>query len=110
MSKSKTMSPRKRGREFWIEQLRASERSGLSLHAFAQSQGLNAHTAYQWRKRLGGESRSAATQRWARVQVEPAQRSGARYRVQLPNGIAVEISGTLDEDELGRVLRVVAGR
>lgn len=115
MSKDNEAAHTKRGRQFWIEQLQAFERSGAgqSLRAYAQSQGLNEHTAYGWRKRLRGEAEcdaGAGTQRWTRVPIEPQKRSSAHYRVELPNGIAVEVGGAIDEDELGRVLRVVSGR
>jgi transposase-like protein len=113
VSKIKSRTAARQGREFWLAQLQACERAGQTVRAYAHEQGLNEHTAYTWRKRLRAEGSlgGRTVRRWARVQVvEPAVSASTRYRVQLPNGMAVEFGGAIDEEELGRVLRVVAGR
>ena len=112
MKNGSTTSPAQRGREFWLEQLRACEAAALTIQAYAKSKGLNAHTAYTWRRRLRAEGvfENTDARRWARVQIEPSAPRSVRYRVELPNGWAIELGGGFEEAELARLLRMVGER
>lgn len=115
MKKDNAAHRARRGREFWLEQLQACERAGLTVRAFAQEHGLNEHTAYNWRKVLRAEgalpdgetSDTSDGSPWARVEIAPV--TTARYRLELPNGVALELAGGFDDGELARLLRVAGG-
>ncbi len=102
---------------YWLGQLGACEKSGLTSKAYARKHRLSIHALYQARKRLrslgalaaGVERAAKAGPRrssgFARVEVSAAPRP--RYRVRLPNGALVEWEGASGPD-LALVLGAVS--
>jgi hypothetical protein len=92
------------------------ERSGLSMKAFAAREGISYTTMQYWRRRLGGGRKKAADRQKAvvlsPVRVVPdapvtAERKG--FEVWLSNGVSLEVPPGFDEDELRRLVGVLAG-
>lgn len=94
-------------RSFWLEHVRACEAGGTSVVAYARAHGVNARGLYRWRSRFRREdAHSAVAGRWVRT-VAPRPRP-AMVRVNLPNGVSVDLAGLGDESELSVVLRAAA--
>jgi hypothetical protein len=89
---------------FWLDHEAAVEASGQTAKAYAAEQGLSLHALYQARKRLRtlgflppGRPRTAGPKPKARafskVELLAPRRSGADFRLGLPNGLTFEWSG-----------------
>ena len=94
---------------YWLEQIQACEASGKTVAAYAAAHGLNPQAMYAGKKALvnkGVLPRSSAS-RFQRAEVIDAG-SVCAWRIQLPNGVAVDFSGTVDGVALATVLTVAA--
>jgi hypothetical protein len=49
------MAYERRGRDFWSRHLGAQERSGLSMRAYCEEQGLSMSTFQLWKRRIRSE-------------------------------------------------------
>lgn len=91
---------------YWLNHLRACEQAGQGMKAYALSQGLNIKTLYTWKKTL---VKKGVLPRTRPVRFQKAQIMGAvttsEWRIQLPNGVAVAFSGSVDAGTLGTVLK-----
>ena len=94
-----------------LEALGAFERSGLSLQAFAEREGVSAVRLGRWRRRLEAELGSApafvevaaGSQRFGESATEPA----STFEVVLDSGRRVRVPVGFDEAALHRLLVVL---
>jgi hypothetical protein len=94
---------------YWLNHVRACEASGKRITEYATEQGLGVRAMYDGKRALvkkGVLPRTHAT-RFQRAQVVgPVM--GSEWRIQLPNGVSVAFSGSVDAGSLTTVLRAVA--
>jgi hypothetical protein len=94
---------------YWLKHIRACEASGKRITAYATEHGLGVRAMYDGKRALvkkGVLPRTHAIRfQRARV-VDPVVSS--EWRIQLPNGVSVEFSGTVDGGALSSVLSTVA--
>jgi hypothetical protein len=93
----------------WLGRVQACAASGMSVAAYASEQGYPVRAMYDAKKvlvRKGVLPRTRRT-RFQRVQTE-AVTVGGEWRIQLPNGVSVDFSGTVDAGSLSTVLNTVA--
>lgn len=83
--------------------LSALARSGLSPHAFAQRQGLDAQRLYFWQRRVGAAAKSAS----APAFVELRPRSEAPVEIVLRSGRSLRVPASIDEEALARLVRIL---
>ena len=93
----------------WLEHLRACDASGQGIAAYAAAQGLEARAMYAGKKILVKKGVLPRTRRsrFQRVQVKDAV-PATTWRIQLPNGLSVAFSGTVDASTLRTVLTTAA--
>ena len=93
----------------WLEQIQACEASGQSVAAYASAQGYPVRAMYDAKKVLVRKGVLPRTHRarFQRVQTE-AVTIGGEWRIQLPNGVSVDFSGTIDAGALSMVLNTAA--
>ena len=94
---------------FWLERVKSCEASGKSVVAYASEHGFPVRAMYDAKKVLVRKGVLPRTQRarFQRVQTEVVT-VGGEWRIQLPNGISVDFSGTVDAGSLSTVLNTVA--
>ena len=92
----------------WLEQIQACEASGKSIVAYASEHGYPVRAMYDAKKVLvkKGVLPRRHRARFQRVQTE-AVTVGGEWRIQLPNGVSVDFSGTIDAGSLSTVLNTV---
>jgi len=93
----------------WLEHLRACETSGKGIAAYAADHGLDARAMYTGKKVLVKKGVLPRTRpsHFQRAEVrEPVH--GNVWRIQLPNGVSVIFSGTVDTTALRTVLTSAA--
>jgi hypothetical protein len=93
-----------------LERIEACEASGMRLSAYAAEQGLDVRSLYDARKVLKAKgllSGSRGRVRFQRAEVV-AEGAESRWRIRLPNGAVVEMSGVVDSGSLSTVLSAVA--
>ncbi len=93
----------------WLEHLQACKASGQGIAAYAADQGLDARALYAGKKVLVKKGVLPRTRqsRFQRVQVQGSVADNA-WRIQLPNGVSVAFSGTVDARTLSTVLTMAA--
>ena len=93
----------------WLGHLRACEASGKSFTTYAAEHGFPVRTLYDAKKTLVNKGVLPRTQqkRLQRVQTE-TESADTKWRIQLPNGVSVEFSGSVDGGSLSSVLTTVA--
>ena len=93
----------------WLEHLRACEVSGNGIAAYASEHSLDAKAMYAGKKALvkKGVLPRNDLRRFQRAQVKGPV-AGSAWRIQLPNGLSVAFSGTVDARTLSTVLRNAA--
>ena len=93
----------------WLEHLRACEASSQGIAAYASEQGLDVKAMYAGKKVLVNKGVLPRTRpsRFQRVQVKVPV-AGATWRIQLPNGLSVAFSGSVDTRTLSTVLTTAA--
>ncbi len=93
----------------WLGRLRACEASGKRFTAYAAEHGFQVRAMYDAKKILVKKGILPRTQRnrFQRVQAEVVS-VGGEWRIQLPNGVVVDFSGTVDAGSLSTVLSTVA--
>lgn len=93
----------------WLERVEACAASGMSVSAYASVHGFPVRVMYDAKKVLVRKGVLPRTRRspFQRVQTE-AISVGGEWRVQLPNGVLVEFSGTVDAGSLSTVLHTVS--
>jgi len=93
----------------WLKQIQACEASGKSVAVYAAAQGFPVRAMYDAKKVLVRKGVLPRTHcaRFQRVQTA-AVTVGGEWRIQLPNGVSVDFSGTVDAGSLSTVLNTVA--
>ena len=78
----------------WLQHLRSWERSGLSLKAYAQREGLDHRRLYRFRRLLTDKGvyreGEALSRRFVRAHVAPEREQVGLCRIRLANGCVVE--------------------
>ena len=94
---------------YWLKHIRACEASGKRITEYATDHGLGVRAMYEGKRVLvkkGVLPRTRAT-RFQRAQaVDPVM--GSEWRIQLPNGMSVAFSGSVDAATLATVLSTLA--
>jgi len=94
---------------YWLKHVRACEASGTRITEYARDHGLGVRAMYDGKRVLvkkGVLPRTRAT-RFQRAQVvDPVM--GGEWRIQLPNGVAVAFTGSIDAATLTTVLTTAA--
>ena len=93
----------------WLEHLRACEASGKGIAAYAREHSIDAKAMYAGKKVLVKKGVLSHTRghRFQRVQVKGSL-AGSTWHIQLPNGLSVAFSGTVDVRALSTVLTTAA--
>jgi hypothetical protein len=93
----------------WLEHLRACEASGKGVAEYAREHGIDAKAMYAGKKVLvkKGVLPHTRSRRFQRAQVKCPVAGGA-WRIQLPNGLSVAFSGTVDAGTLSTILTTAA--
>ncbi len=93
----------------WLEHLRACEASGKGIAAYASEHDLDVKAMYAGKKVLVNKGVLPRTRpsRFQRMQVN-APVTGSAWRIQLPNGLSVAFSGSVDARTLGTILTTAA--
>jgi hypothetical protein len=94
---------------YWLEQVEACAAAGKTIAEYALGRGIEAKAMYAGKKMLvkkGVLPRTRAP-RFQRAQVvDPVM--GGEWRIQLPNGVSVAFSGSVDAATFTTVLRAAA--
>jgi len=94
---------------YWLAHVQSCEATGKSIAEYAAEQGFTARAMYAGKKTLVKKGILPRTResRFQRAQVfsPPA---GNDWRIQLPNGVLVVFSGTVDTRTLATVLSTAA--
>ncbi len=106
VAEEKRLTERQR---YWLEQIKACEASGKSVATYAADHGVEARAMYGAKKTLVRKGVLPRTRgvRFQRVQTT-AVTVDQKWRIQLPNGVSVEFSGSVDGGSLSTVLTTAA--
>lgn len=81
----------------WLEQLRTWERSGVTLKAYAQCEGLDHRQLYRFKRLLTDKGvyceAEAASRRFVRAQFQFEGEPMSSCRIRFRNGCVVELAG-----------------
>jgi len=93
----------------WLGRIQACEASGMGVAAYAAEHDFPVRAMYDAKKVLVKKGVLPRTRRsqFQRVQTA-AVTVGGEWRIQLPNGVSVDFSGTVDAGSLSTVLNMVA--
>ena len=94
---------------YWLEHIQACEASGKTVAEYATDRGIEVKAMYAGKKVLVKKGILPRTHRsrFQRAQVT-APVSDSAWRIQLPNGLSVIFSGTVDARTLSTVLTTAA--
>lgn len=98
-SKARPRQPRiRRTAQQWQALIAEQQRSGLSVPAFSQREGLSAQTLWNWQRRLGRPNKAAGDQQgpsFIEIGGTPHRplAAGLRVRLELGGGVVLELSG-----------------
>ena len=108
MPQSQNASLTKRQR-YWLEHFRRCQSSGQTIAEYAAANGITAHSMYAIKKVLVSKGALPGTHsvEFQRAQIVDAV-DPCQWRIQMPNGVAVAFSSTVDEVTLTRVLAAAA--
>ena len=95
----------------WQQRLERFRRSGLSIPAFCDREGISTASFYSWRRRLQGDPSPAAADKPRVVPVHLVpQPAGAPLEVLLPSGLVLRLSPDHDLAWLRQVLPLLGVR
>ena len=96
--------------QYWLEHIQACEVSGKGATAYAAEHGFRVGAMYAGKKMLVRKGVLSGLQRsrFQRVQTAAAVTVDQKWRIQLPNGVSVDFSGTVDAGSLSTVLTTAA--
>ncbi len=89
----------------WRARLEARDASGLSLRAFAQREGFNAHTFWMWKKRL--RATTPATTSFASVVLDHARPQRSAFELVVGRRPVAAHSADFDEAALARLVALL---
>ncbi len=94
---------------YWLEHIKACEASGKSVSSYAAEHGFQVGAMYAGKKALVRKGVLPRTQvvRFQRAQTTVVS-SDSEWHIRLPNGVAVDFSGTVDAGALTTILNTVA--
>jgi hypothetical protein len=96
----------------WFEHLRRWERSGVTLKAYAQREGLNHRRLYRFKRILSDKGvyreGEAASPRFVRAQIHVEREAVSLCRIRFRNGSVVELGGELKGVALRELLHTVS--
>jgi hypothetical protein len=93
---------------YWLEHIQACEASGKSVTAYAAEHGFHVGAMYAGKKILVRKGVLPGTQQGRFQRVQTAVTVDNKWRIQLPNGLLVDFSGTVDAGSLSTVLTTAA--
>jgi len=100
--------PLTKRQRYWLNHLQACEASGKSIAAYAKEHGLKDKSMYTSKKALLSKGVLPSTRaRFQRVQVANPVVAN-QWLIQLPNGVSVSFSGTVDNAALASELNTAA--
>ena len=95
---------------YWLERIQACEASGKRITAYAAEHGFPVRAMYDAKKVLVRKGVLPRTQGVRFQRAETTVVSGeSEWRIQLPNGVSVDFSGTVEAGSLSTVLNAAAG-
>src|SRR5437016_13011709 len=93
-------------REFWIELIGKQKRSGQSVRAFCQGQGVSQPSFYYWRQQLGGEKKGPV--KFALVETGRSGSGADRgVELELAGGVRLHVQPGAEAATLRMVLAVL---
>ena len=94
---------------YWLEQMRACKASGKSIADYAADHGITAAAMYAGKKKLVEKGILPRTQpaRFQQAHIVDTV-CDSEWRIQLPNGISVAFTGSVDAKALSAVLSAAA--
>ena len=101
-----------RGASFWMAQIKACEKSGLSIREYCRSQGIATSTFYKWKRRLLRKSSDRANlvslpERLVKGNVQGLKDLSCAIRIHLGRGYRVEVGEGFNELALKKVISVL---
>ncbi len=94
----------------WLERVKSCEASGKSVVAYASEHGFPVRAMYDAKKVLVRKGVLPRRHRARFQRVQTAAMSVVnKWRIQFPNGVSVDFSGTVDAGSLSTVLNTVVG-
>ena len=94
--------------QYWLEHILACEDSGKSVTTYAAEHGFHVGAMYAGKKMLVRKGVLPRTRHSRFQRVQTAVTVDNRWRIQLPNGVSVDFSGTVDAGTLSTVLTTAA--
>jgi hypothetical protein len=97
--------------QYWMKHIQACDRAGQTSVDYAREHGLNVKSLYSSRKALAqkGELPRLQPPRFQKAEVAGGHpHRDSQWRIQLPNGVAVEFGGQVDAKTLSMVLSTTA--
>ncbi|MFQ5470911.1 MAG: hypothetical protein ACE5EH_11495 [Gammaproteobacteria bacterium] len=107
---NQTAAPRLTTRQqFWLKHIRTCEASGKSIKSYAAAHGLGVKGMYASKKMLikKGVLPRPQSDRFQRVKMTPVA-VNSQCRICLPNGLSVELSGSVEAATLAVILKTAA--
>jgi len=95
---------------YWLKHIQACDASGMTMVEYALAHDINVKGLYSGKEilvRNGVLPRAQRPSRFQRVKITDLSRDHS-FRVQLPNGVCVVLSGVVDSDSLKDVLMAAA--
>ena len=103
-----TEVPLTKRQRYWLNHLQVCEASGKGIAAYARDHGLNDKSLYASKKALTSKALLPSTHaRFQPVQVVNTVVAN-EWLIQLPNGVSVSFSGTVDNVALASVLNTAS--
>ena len=101
----------------WRRRLRRQARSGLSIPAFCDREGVSTASFYAWRRRLDAPPRAARPEPplFVPLHVDPESRPDEpppahRFEIELPHRVRLRCPARPDPEWLGRIVAALAPR
>ena len=97
--------------QYWMKHIRACDSARQTSVDYAREHGLNVKSLYSARKALAQKGQLPRPQppRFQKAEVASSHpHCDSQWRIQLPNGVAVEFDGQVDAKTLSMVLSTTA--
>lgn len=101
---------RRRGKEFWFQQIEAASGSGVSVAAYCRQQGLNYKTFLRWRAHLDpGTPGRVRSPPLIPLSIRASSPGDApSLRLEMGGGVVLTLPPSVDAGWLGALLRAVS--
>jgi len=94
----------------WQARIKQQKASGLPINRFCYEQGWNSHTFKYWKKKCSESSSLVSSKKFVPVHVSnPVRDSRVRSRIELPNGVVVELGNDLGEGGISTLIKTLCG-